>query len=149
MRKIATTDELQDKLRELLSYAQSDRPSRERIAGELQALSERLTGHSKTALIDDGPVGRALNEHWNTVHDISHALKETKRDYIDAESFMGGPGQRDAVRVLEKINETVRELDNIAKRTFSDLLDEETAFIKKHGEPSEYAAGQRREMFPR
>lgn len=42
MRKIANTSELQTELRRLLSYAQSERPSRMRLATALLELSSRL-----------------------------------------------------------------------------------------------------------
>lgn len=42
MRKIATTTELQTEIRRLISYAQSDRPSRVKLAGALGALSKRV-----------------------------------------------------------------------------------------------------------
>lgn len=42
MRKIANTSELQSELRRLLAYAQSERPSRRRIASALEDLSLRL-----------------------------------------------------------------------------------------------------------
>jgi len=42
MRKIASTSELQRELREILDYARAPRPSRQRIASALSALSDRL-----------------------------------------------------------------------------------------------------------
>jgi hypothetical protein len=44
MRKIANTAELQTELRRLLSYTQSEQPSRARVANDLQKLSKRLVG---------------------------------------------------------------------------------------------------------
>jgi hypothetical protein len=49
--KIANTKELEQELRRLLVLAQTEQPSREMIANELQGLSERLM--PKTALMDE------------------------------------------------------------------------------------------------
>ena len=44
MQKIATPNELQDELRRVIAYAESELPSRARIAADLNALSDRLAG---------------------------------------------------------------------------------------------------------
>ena len=48
MRKIASTTELQHELRRLIAYTQTEQPSRQRIAGELQSLSQRLAGEDQS-----------------------------------------------------------------------------------------------------
>lgn len=50
MHKVADTDELQRELRRILAYAQTERPSRARLANELSSLGRRVAGqYSLTA----------------------------------------------------------------------------------------------------
>lgn len=115
----------------------------DRIANRFQASQE------KSALMTDGPVGRVLHKVWNDVHDIERDLEETTREYDDAAHFGGGPAEHDAKEMIKKIQAAVKDLETLAKTTFNDLLDAETAFVKKHGEPSAYANQMRKKTFPR
>lgn len=57
MHKIADADDLERELRRLLTYSRSDRPSRSRLAAELQGLSNSLTARKKCASEPYGPTG--------------------------------------------------------------------------------------------
>ncbi len=114
-------------------------PTRRALAGLLQ----------KEALLKDGPIGRVLEQHWNTIHDISHALGETLRDYGDAAHFMGGAAEKDAKEMIKHIEKAQKALNEIATDVFSDLVTEEGRFIGKHGEPGDYSDAQRNSIFPR
>jgi hypothetical protein len=48
MDKIASPQDLQAELRRLLAYSQSEKPSREKIAGELRALADRVADDELT-----------------------------------------------------------------------------------------------------
>jgi len=50
MKKIATPQDLQAELTQILAYSQSERPERGRIAAKLNDLADRLEGTSKTAM---------------------------------------------------------------------------------------------------
>lgn len=104
---------------------------------------------SKEAVLKDGPVGRVLDQHWNTVHDISHALGEAIRDYADAGHFMDGPAEKDAKDMIKKIEKAQKALDDIASDVFNDLVTAEGTFIGKHGEPGTYSDDMRQKIFPR
>lgn len=149
MRKISDAGEVGRELSKLLAYTQRGRPSRARIASELERLSSRLGGRTVKAMLDQGPVGRVLLERWNQLHDIEYDLQQTVREYADAEHFLDGPAERDAKEMIKKIEAAVKELEGISKGTFQKLVDAEEAFVKKHGEPSAYADSQRRQNFPR
>jgi seryl-tRNA synthetase len=47
MNRIATTQELQAEIKNLLAYAQSKKPSREKLAADLTALAARVAGVKK------------------------------------------------------------------------------------------------------
>lgn len=100
-------------------------------------------------MMTDGPVGRVLHKVWNDVHDIENDLEQTLQDYDDAAHFMGGPAEHDAKEMIKKIQAAVKDLETLAKTTFNDLLDAETEFVKKHGEPGDYADQMRKKTFPR
>jgi hypothetical protein len=63
MRKISNTNELQTELRRLLSYCQTEQPSRERIASALNDLSERVASSGNLAILLD----RAMMEFSEAV----------------------------------------------------------------------------------
>lgn len=110
---------------------------------------DRSQPRSKTALLKDGPVGRLLDKTWNVLHDIESDLEHTVRDYDDAAHFMGGPAERDAKEMVRKIQACVKELEHISHKTFSDLIDAEADFVKRYGEPGQYADTMRNKTFPR
>lgn len=68
MHKIANTTVLQTELRRILAYAQSERPSRSRIAGELRSLSSRVAA--------DGARRSASG------HSYADALKDMEADFL-------------------------------------------------------------------
>jgi len=146
MRKIASKTELFVELNTILNYCQTSLPSRARLASALQRLSERMT---KQAMLNDGPVGLVLNQHWNKLHDIEYDLKQSIRDYADAAHCMDGPAEHDAKEMIKKIEAVAKLIDNLAKEDFNNLADAEAKFIKKHGDPATYSDKQRREIFPR
>lgn len=75
MRKLANTTELQHELHRLLSYAQSERPSRRRLATELRDLSHRLTR------VSDRVIGRSATDFATP-----EALKNYLRDHPHADA---------------------------------------------------------------
>lgn len=118
-------------------------PLAKRVAARFQA------SQSKRAFLTDGPIGRVLNKVWNNVHDIEYDLEQTLKDYDDAAHFMGGPAEHDAKEMIKKIQAAVKDLEKVSKSTFNDLADAESAFVKKYGEPSDYADQMRKKTFPR
>jgi len=70
MRKIANTTELQTELRELLAYSLSERPSRLRIAAELDTLGGRVAGAKRAA------AGGGLNKALKLLEQAEAALKD-------------------------------------------------------------------------
>ncbi len=103
----------------------------------------------RTGNIGGGPVGRALEKHWNQIHDAEYDLDHSWKDYDHAASFSGGPARHDAQEMIKKIQAAHKELEHVTMKTFSDLVDAEAAFIKKYGEPSDYVREQQQKTFPR
>ncbi len=103
----------------------------------------------RTALLEGGPVGRALMKTWNELHDMEYDLKMTLREYGDAAHFSGGPAQHDAQAMIKKIEDVAKQIDHLASHVLTGLTDAEAAFVKKHGEPSAYADDMRKKTFPR
>lgn len=103
----------------------------------------------KTATLDQGPVGRALQKHWNQLHDAEYDLTQTARDYGDAAHFMGGPAEHDAKDMLKKIETLAKEIDQLASKKFNEIVEAEARFVKKYGEPGDYADQMRNKTFPR
>ena len=110
---------------------------------------DRRGSTGKTALLKDGPVGRVLSEVWNKVHDVEHDLKQTLRDYGDAEHFMGGPAEHASKEMIKKIEAALKDLSHLTMHTFNDLINTEGEFVKKFGDPKEYANEMRKKTFPR
>lgn len=102
-----------------------------------------------TAELKDGPVGRALLPKWNDLHDLGYDLESTLKDYDDAAHFQGGPAQRDAEGMIKKIQAVTKELEDFATDKLNALVVAEANFVKKYGEPSEYADQMRAKVFPR
>lgn len=61
MLKIANTAELQTELRQILAYAQTEQPSRERIARELEDLGHRLTASNTFSAELDALAGSVIS----------------------------------------------------------------------------------------
>lgn len=75
MDKIASPDELQAELRKLLAYAESENPSREKLAADLNALSSRVAG-AKEYIIWGVPPGTS---HEDLLHTKSKSMGEARR----------------------------------------------------------------------
>ena len=86
---------------------------------------------------DNGPATKVLLEHWNNVHDIETELEMSIREWDQASSYKGAKGERDAKKVMDGIQKTLRYLKGVSKE-FDNLLKLERAFIAKHGHPSKY-----------
>lgn len=110
---------------------------------------DRRGSAPKTALLEGGPIGRALMKTWNQLHDMEYDLKQTLRDYGDAAHFMGGPAEHDAHAMIKKVEEVAKQIDHLAHHELTGLTDAEEAFVKKYGEPSDYADKMRKQVFPR
>jgi hypothetical protein len=107
------------------------------------------TASGKTAMLDKGPIGRALAKHWNQLHDAEYDLTQTVKDYDDAAHFGGGPAEHDAKEMIKKIDAIAKEIDQLASKKFNELVEAEARFVEKHGEPSDYADKMRKKTFPR
>jgi hypothetical protein len=100
------------------------------------------------AALKDGPAGRVLDKFWNTLHDFEYQLERAIKDYDDAESYSGGPAQRDAYAMVQALDKLVASVNSMSEQ-MGDVADQEAAFIKRHGPPAEYVIKQRNQMFPR
>lgn len=110
---------------------------------------DRTAATRRTALLNKGPVGRALEKHWNQIHDAEYDLSQTVKDYGDAAHFMGGTAEHDAKEMIKKIDALAKELDQLASKKFNELVEAEARFVEKHGEPGDYADEMRKKTFPR
>jgi len=92
MDKIASTHELQTELKRLLAYASSERPSRVRVARQLEQLGRRLTAadeksdediekylRSTTKVKPDGTVFGGLHKLMESAAMNSSSSKERKK----------------------------------------------------------------------
>lgn len=101
----------------------------------------------KEALLD-GPAGRALSNNWNRIHDLENELESALHEYDVAASYTGKPGERDAKKVMASIQTALRALGALHS-VFDNVHKAESAFIRKHGSPEDYADKTRSKMFPR
>tara|TARA_B100001094_G_scaffold258136_1_gene257859 strand:+ start:5939 stop:6361 length:423 start_codon:yes stop_codon:yes gene_type:complete len=134
----------------------SDRKSLIRLAATLPKGSpERrvvLAGLSKSAYGGRGPVWtEALERRWNDLHDIERELEDVAREYDVAGSYHSGKGRKDALKIRDLVQATVKALEAISMSggLFDTLMDAEMKFVKQYGTPSEYAEDQRDAMYPR
>lgn len=144
MDKIASPQDLTAELQTLLASCQ-DGASREKLASDLRGLADRVAG------LKDGPVGRALDRHWNTFHDLEDELLRASSEYDTAASYRGKPGERPAQKMMKQVQDAIRAIKQITNSggVFDKLFDTEAAFVKKFGEPSAYSDKIRREIYPR
>lgn len=96
-------------------------------------------------------VKRVLDKYWNRLHDLENALASAAHEYDVAASFRGGPGERDAKKVMDEIKAVIRRLESVSMSGggLDNLLKADTAFTRKYSTPDEYADKQRDEMYPR
>lgn len=102
----------------------------------------------KTALLKDGPVGRVLDQYWNTLHDLEADLSKVLGEYDIAASYPGD-AKDDAKAMMKKIEAVQKAIEKITSDSFHDLVQAESKFVGTFGEPDSYAEGQRRSIFPR
>jgi hypothetical protein len=104
MRKIADADELEIELRRLLAYAQTDKPSRSRLASELESLRARVAGeHTRLAA--------ELTDEGRMVASIEGPIEQVKRV---ARGLMGSRGlSADTKIAVRKFATVVTELDDV------------------------------------
>ena len=101
MRKIADADELEIELRRLLAYAQTDKPSRSRLASELESLRARVAGEHTAELTDEGRL----------VASIEGPIEQVKKV---ARGLMGSRGlSADTKIAVRKFATVVTELDDV------------------------------------
>lgn len=80
MKKIANTAELQDELRSILTYAQTEHPSRERLASQLEDLSQRVAGWMPATSYDSKNIWiDAMANLQKQIQPIVEALSEASR----------------------------------------------------------------------
>ena len=105
MKKVANTTELQHELHELLARAQGKRPSRERIANQLEDLSARVAGWMPATSYDSKNIWiDAMVELQKKIQPIVSALDEASR----RKSIFLTDG---AKRQLAKAYRTAQQLD--------------------------------------
>lgn len=102
---------------------------------------------TKSAALQDGPLGRVLDNYWNTLHDMEQDLENVASKYDMAGSYGGGPGQREAKYLMDAINRVKADLEKISMRQLGKLAKLESDFIKKFGDPDDYVEGQRDSLF--
>jgi molecular chaperone GrpE (heat shock protein) len=100
MQKIADANELESELRRLLAYAQTERPSRSRMASDLQTLSARLSRYAAEfeagkfdsvlnglhAILD--AISDGLAGHGDRANQESSALKAARDDLQKATALV-------------------------------------------------------------
>lgn len=95
MRKIASPQDLQAELRQLLAYTQEERPSRRVVAAKLQALASRILVAKKTTYLhyneDDlisyeySPASAASHIYYDG-DGVSLRVDEREQDYVEIDS---------------------------------------------------------------
>ena len=103
----------------------------------------------RSAALRDGPIGRVLDGTWNVLHDIENGLEKAAQEYDVAASYSGGPGARDAKIIRDMAMRVKDQLEKVSMRELGKLYDLEDKFVKKFGEPDDYASAQSRDMFSR
>jgi len=81
MNKIANTNELQTALRRILAYAQTERPSRVKLASELQSLSVRVAAGKTYIVYVDGKEAETIKAGSQNA-----AEKKARKKYPDAKN---------------------------------------------------------------
>lgn len=120
-----------------------------RLAYENPDMRSKILPLVKEARLKDGPAGRVLDKYWNTLHDLEDGLERAAREYDVATSYSGGPGHRDAKVIRDMALRIKAQLEKVSMRELGKLAYLESAFVKKYGEPSQYASDQSAQMFPR
>jgi len=77
MDKIASPAELQDSLRKILAYAESENPSREKIASELDALADKVASPGDRDTIF---IGRMIDVMERQLREMKHSSQLYLRD---------------------------------------------------------------------
>lgn len=97
------------------------------------------------------PASKQVDKLWNRVHDLDFGLGEAVKDYDAVASYRGKPGAREAQDAINAIKEAQGVLRRLAGSggAFDKLLEAETAFAKKFGDPEDYVDKIRKEVFPR
>lgn len=103
----------------------------------------------KNAALQDAPMGRVLGRYWNTLHDFEQELGSVIHEYDVAASYRDGAGSSDAKKVMEAAKGLRKAVAALASRELEKALKQETAFVRKHGDPESYVEQQRNAMFPR
>lgn len=93
----------------------------------------------------EGPVGVALDKHWNDLHDFESALDNGIKEYDRAASYMGGPGEKDADAVITEVKKVQKMLNDVSK-ALEKLHDKEMAFTRKHKGIDTYVRSQQDRM---
>jgi len=95
-------------------------------------------------------VGRVLDRYWNTLHDFEAELREAAHDYDVVASYVGSDGSDAAAAVRDKAVSVAEALSSLASgRLLSHLGRADMDFVRRHGDPDDYADEQSRKMFPR
>lgn len=110
MNKIASPDELQSELRRLLAYAQTERPSRERIAHALDTLSERVGAAAPKTVFTE-------HDNWNYAYKLEGVKSgvpswqivdafqaDAKKDWISAKVRDGKKAPTEIKRWVKSVN---------------------------------------------
>lgn len=127
--------------------------SMEKGSSERKALLDVLADKQTRVASLEGPVGlvvdaQARGEAWNVLHDMENGLDGALFEYDNAASYGGGPAKQDARAMVQHIKQVKAMLEEVSFKALGKLIDAEMKFLRKYGNPSDYARQQSREMFP-
>ena len=108
MDKIASPTELQQELRKLLAYAESDTPSREKLASGISGLADRVAG------MPDGSVGtflKIMQSHitqWDAQHGNDYSLGQLLQALEKVERRVSRIMAEESPEALDELTKALR-----------------------------------------
>jgi len=128
MNKIASPQQLQDELRRLLAYAQTEKPSREKLAAGLNALADRVAGAEKETVpeSEQGLLKDQVRRNKGKYHGPNGLKSGQKYKYqgkdwyiLDFDAESKAPGGSTLYLVSSDFKETVRGVEVAEKKASS------------------------------
>ena len=116
------------------------------------SIAERVASRAvRASALSSLPASKFTDKLWNELHDLEAHLDSAAHEYDVAGSYRGGPGERDAKKVMQAIKDTQKQIDQLTRSggAFDKLFKVEQDFAKKYGGPEAYAEAQRDKMYPR
>lgn len=102
----------------------------------------------KKAAKGDGPIKEVLHKYWNKLHDLEYDLEKASKEYDMAASYNGYPAERDSEKMIKRIVDLTKKINELSMKQFADLIKEEDGYIKDYGTPSAYVNRVRSDIFP-